>query len=85
MEDVVFESLPVNIEPDKAGEMTEYAKRMKRAARFGLDPSKVAGPQAKLVMDDQEGGQDEAMVDYTDAVNKMEMIQGSDRVDKINK
>ena len=36
-------------------------------------------------MDDQEGGQDEAMVDYTDAVNKMEMIQGSDRVDKINK
>ena len=64
MQDVVFESLPVNIDPSKIDDMTEYAKRMKRAARFGLDPAKVAGPQAKLDAAEQEGGQDEAMVDY---------------------
>ena len=65
--------------------MTEYAKRMKRAARFGLDPAKVAGPQAKLDAAEQEGGQDEAMVDYQEAVDKMQMIQGTERVDRINK
>ena len=44
MQDVVFESLPINIVPEKVDEMSEYAKRMKRAQRFGIDPTKVAGP-----------------------------------------
>ena len=46
MEDVVFEMLPVNVEPGQTHTLTEYDKRMKRAARFGIDPTKVAGPQA---------------------------------------
>ena len=46
MEDVVFEMLPINVEPGQTHTLTEYDKRMKRAARFGIDPSTVAGPQA---------------------------------------
>ena len=46
MEEVEFEMLPINVEPGQTHEMTEYDKRMKRAARFGIDPTKVAGPQA---------------------------------------
>ena len=44
MEDVVFEMLPINVEPGQTHTLTEYDKRMKRAARFGIDPSTVAGP-----------------------------------------
>ena len=58
MEDVVFEMLPINVEPGQTHTLTEYDKRMKRAARFGIDPSTVAGPQAlsvaKSTTDDQE-------------------------------
>ena len=46
MEDVVFEMLPINVEPGQTHTLTEYDKRMKRAARFGIDPTKAAGPQA---------------------------------------
>ena len=46
MEDVVFEMLPVNVEPGQTHTLSEYDKRMRRAARFGIDPTKVAGPQA---------------------------------------
>ena len=46
MEEVEFEMLPINVEPGQTHEMTEYEKRMKRAARFGIDPTAVAGPQA---------------------------------------
>lgn len=45
MEEVVFEMLPINVEPGQTHTLTEYDKRMKRAARFGMDPSQVAGPQ----------------------------------------
>lgn len=49
MEDVVFEMLPINVEPGKTHELTEIEKRMKRAARFGIDPAQVAGPQASAM------------------------------------
>lgn len=39
--------LPINVEPGQTHTLTEYDKRMKRAARFGIDPTKVAGPQAQ--------------------------------------
>ena len=48
MEHVVFEMLPINVEPGMTHSLTEYDKRMKRAARFNLDPSQIAGPQAQL-------------------------------------
>lgn len=47
LEDVVFEMLPINVEPGQTHTLTEYDKRMKRAARFGIDPTSVAGPQAQ--------------------------------------
>ena len=46
MEDVVFEMLPINVEPGQTHTLSEYDKRIKRAARFGIDPTTVAGPQA---------------------------------------
>ena len=42
----MFEMLPVNVEPGQTHTLSEYDKRMRRAARFGIDPTKVAGPQA---------------------------------------
>ena len=48
MQEVVFEMLPINVEPGMTHTLTEYDKRMKRAARFNLDPSQIAGPQAQL-------------------------------------
>lgn len=46
MEDVQFvcEPMLTNIAP--GAQLSEYDKRMKRAARFGIAPEKVAGPQA---------------------------------------
>ena len=44
MEEVEFEMLPINVEPGQTHNLTEYDKRMKRAARFGIDPTTVAGP-----------------------------------------
>ena len=44
MEDVVFEMLPINVEPGQTHTLTEYEKKMRRAARFGMDPAAVAGP-----------------------------------------
>jgi hypothetical protein len=74
---VVFESLPANIQADEVTELSEYDKRMKRAARFGLDPAKVAGPQAAAASEDQE------MADFSQVRGKMELIQGGERVEKI--
>ena len=77
-EDVVFESLPVNIEAGKMEEMSEFDKRLKRAARFGLDPESVAGPQSKIVKPLSEMPED-----FGQVRDRMELIQGSERVEKI--
>ena len=76
MEDVVFESLPVNVEP--GAQLTEYDKRMKRAARFGIDPTEVAGPQAKaneMTVDDG--------LDANQVFDQMALGSGAPRVGKI--
>ena len=76
MEDVVFESLPVNVQPGE--QLTEYDKRLKRAARFGIDPTTAAGPQAKTA--------EVSMVDEMDpnmAFNTMELGSAAPKVDKI--
>ena len=76
MEDVVFESLPVNVQPGE--QLSEYDKRMKRAARFGIDPVQAAGPQAKAA----EINMDAAM-DANQAYNTMELGSAAPKVDKI--
>jgi len=56
-EEVVFEMLPINVEPGMTHTLTEYDKRIKRAQRFGIDPALVAGPQAaqaNTAAEDQE-------------------------------
>ena len=76
MEDVVFESLPVNVQPGE--ELSEYDKRLKRAARFGIDPTTAAGPQAKaaeVIMTDE--------MDADRAFNTMELGSAAPKVDKI--
>lgn len=83
MEDVVFEMLPINVEPGQTHTLTEYDKRMKRAARFGLDVAQVAGPQAastataNATTDDQE-------MDVDQAFDIMATGSGAPKVDKIN-
>jgi len=80
MEEVVFEMLPINVEPGQTHTLTEYDKRMKRAARFGMDPSQVAGPQfvaqANATTDDQE-------MDVDQAFDIMATGSGAPKVDKI--
>ena len=81
MEDVVFEMLPINVEPGQTHTLTEYEKRMKRAARFGMDPTAVAGPQAaataNATTDDQE-------MDADQAFDIMATGSGAQKVGKIN-
>ena len=77
MEDVVFEMLPTNIDPETAHTMTEYDKRMKRAARFGMDPSKVAGPQAQAAAVENEE------MDVDQAFDTIAMGSGGEKVSKI--
>lgn len=36
-----------NVTPKDLASMTEYERRMARAARYGLDASKVLGPQVQ--------------------------------------
>ena len=40
--------LAPNIDAKGIATMTEYERRLARAARYGLDPTKVAGPQSEL-------------------------------------
>ena len=47
MEIVQFECPPMEVNIDPNAQLSEFDKRMKRAARFGIDPTAVAGPQAK--------------------------------------
>ena len=75
MEEVVFESLPINIEP--GAQLSEYDKRMKRAARFGIDPFSVAGPQANVEMPVDES------MDADQAFNQMALGSGAPRVNMI--
>lgn len=77
MEEVVFEMLPINVEPGMTHTLTEYDKRMKRAARFGIDPTKVAGPQAQ-----SNAPIDEAM-DVDQAFDVMATGSGAPKVEKI--
>ena len=42
-----FGLLAPNVDAKGLASMTEYEKRLARAARYGLDPSKVVGPQAE--------------------------------------
>ena len=46
MEIVQFECPPMEVNIDPNAQLSEFDKRMKRAARFGIDPTAVAGPQA---------------------------------------
>lgn len=78
MQEVVFEMLPINVEPGMTHTLTEYDKRMKRAARFGIDPSKVAGPQAVA----NATNDDEAM-DVDTAFEVMATGAGAPKVGKI--
>lgn len=39
--------LAPNVDAKGLAGMTEYERRLARAARYGLDPSKVVGPQAE--------------------------------------
>lgn len=78
MQDVVFEMLPINVEPGMTHTLTEYDKRMKRAARFGIDPAKVAGPQAA-----NGNATDDDAMDVDQAFEKMATGAGAPKVDKI--
>lgn len=39
--------LAPNVDAKGLAGMTEYERRLARAARYGLDPCKVVGPQAE--------------------------------------
>ena len=77
MEIVQFECPPMEVNIDPNAQLSEFDKRMKRAARFGIDPTAVAGPQAK----------NEEMVDESleadKAFDTMQLGAGAPRVDKI--
>ena len=83
MEEVEFEMLPINVEPGQTHNLTEYDKRMKRAARFGIDPTTVAGPQAATTANITSTEDDQEM-DVDQAFDKMATGSGAPQVDKIN-
>lgn len=84
MEDVVFEMLPINVVPGQTHTLTEYDKRMKRAARFGIDPSTVAGPQVAALASAANATTDDQEMDAEQAFDIMATGSGAQRVGKIN-
>ena len=69
--------------------MTELEKRMKRAARFGIDPSKLLGPQASLIKtqeNDQEclNKQDTEMaMDIDTAFEQIAVGSGAKKIERV--
>lgn len=44
-------NLAPNVAQKDLAQMSEYERRLARAARYGLDPAKVVGPQIQIAPD----------------------------------
>ena len=73
--------LPINVQPGQTHQMTEYEKRMKRAARFNIDPSTVNGPQALTT--DASASQEPESMEVDQAFDHMACATGAPKIDKI--